>query len=204
VPARAATPAPAPIGLHTSPVRQTRPLERPAASTTTTAGLGGDTDNIGLDNIQFSQARRGDFNNDAAVNGADIDFLCDRINAGTGPISPFDVNFDGSVNQADVNFEVTNILGTKFGDTDTDGDIDLADLGNLATGFGVGGEKRWSRGNFDCDNDVDLNDLGTLATNFDAGRAAALAQFEALVPEPTCGTLLALGCLLSGRRHRSK
>jgi hypothetical protein len=156
-----------------------------------TTGLGGDTDNIGLDNIQFSQARRGDFNNDAAVNGADIDLLCDRINAGTGPISPFDVNGDGSVNQADVNFEVTNILGTKFGDTDTDGDVDLNDLGNLASGFGQPGEKRWSRGNFDCDNDVDLNDLGTLATNFGGGREAALAEFQALVPEPAGAVILA-------------
>ena len=101
-----------------------------------------------------------------------------------------DVNNDGSVNQADVNFEVTNILETKFGDTDTDGDVDLNDLGNLASGFQVPGEKRWSRGNFDCDNDVDLPDLGTLATNFQAGRAAAYAEFQTLIPEPSAGLLL--------------
>jgi hypothetical protein len=145
----------------------------------------------------------GDFNNDAAVNATDIDLLCDRINAGTGSVVPFDVNGDGSVNQADVNFEVTNILDTKFGDTDTDGDVDLNDLGNLASGFNVAGEKRWSRGNFDCDQDVDLNDLGTLATNFGAGRGAALAAFEAMVPEPALGGLLLLGMAVhAGRRRR--
>jgi hypothetical protein len=52
------------------------------------------------------------------------------------------------------------------------------DLGNLASGFGQPGEKRWSKGNFDCDNDVDLKDLGTLAANFQGGRKAALAQLS--------------------------
>jgi hypothetical protein len=83
--------------------------------------------------------------------------------------------------------------------------VDLNDLGNLASGFGQPGEKRWSRGNFDCDNDVDLNDLGTLATNFEAGREAALAQFETPVPEPTGGVgLLILSYLLSGRCRSRK
>jgi hypothetical protein len=154
-----------------------------------------------LDLIQLSAPRLpGDFNSDGAVNATDIDLLCDRINAGAGATSPFDVNADGLVNTADVNFEVTNILHTKFGDTDTDGDVDLADLGNLASGFQVAGERRWSRGNFDCDTDVDLADLGTLATNFQAGRAAALAEFQALVPEPAIGVMLMV--LLPGMLRR--
>jgi hypothetical protein len=146
----------------------------------------------------------GDFNADAVVNATDIDLLCDRINANTGPVSPFDVNNDGSVNNADVNFEVTQILDTKFGDTDTDGDVDLNDLGNLASGFGIAGEKRWSKGNFDCDQDVDLNDLGTLATNFGAGRAAAMAAFEALVPEPAAGVLILALAPAATRRRRCR
>jgi hypothetical protein len=87
------------------------------------------------------------------------------------------------------------------GDTDLDGDVDLSDLGNLATAYGVMTNATWDIGDFDSDGDVDLNDLGTLATNFEGGRAAALAQFSAIVPEPTsCAGLLALGWLLSGRR----
>jgi hypothetical protein len=43
----------------------------------------------------------------------------------------------------------------------------------------------WTDGNFDYDQDLNLNDLGTLATNFGgAGREAAMAAFEGLVPEP--------------------
>jgi hypothetical protein len=147
-------------------------------------------------------ALEGDFNADAKVDATDIDLLCNRINAATGDVEPFDVNNDGSVNQADVNFQVTSILHTKFGDTDTDGDVDLNDLGNLASGFGIAGEKRWSRGNFDCDLDVDLNDLGTLATNFQAGRAAAFAAFEAAVPEPSAVFLLGSGALGMWVRRR--
>jgi hypothetical protein len=144
----------------------------------------------------------GDFNADAVVNATDIDLLCDRINAGVGPASPWDLNNDGSVNNDDVAFEVEEILDTEFGDTDTDGDVDLNDLGNLASGFGQPSERRWSRGNFDCDQDVDLNDLGTLATNFQGGREAALAAFESLVPEPSALRLLALLGALSARRRR--
>jgi hypothetical protein len=69
--------------------------------------------------------------------------------------------------------------------------VPLSDLGNLATSFGMSNPIiDWINGNFDSDNDVDLNDLGTLATNFQAGRAAAFAEFQALVPEPAAGVLL--------------
>jgi hypothetical protein len=92
------------------------------------------------------------------------------------------------------------------GDTDLDGDVDLNDLGNLATSFGKSNASiDWINGDFDNDNDVDLNDLGTLATNFEAGRAAALAQFDRPVPEPIGGAgLLILSHLLSGRRRSRK
>jgi hypothetical protein len=152
---------------------------------------------LGVDNITALGAAglAGDFNNDAVVGATDIDLLCDAIESSQPP-GDFDVNGDGSLNDADLTYEVETILGTQFGDTDTDGDVDLADLGNLATGFGQTGERRWSRGNSDCDQDVDLNDLGTLATNFQSGRAAAMAEFAALVPEPTTlpfAALIALG-----------
>jgi hypothetical protein len=162
-----------------------------------------------FDNLTFTTALSpggltGDFNNDAALNAADIDLLCNRINAGTGDVQLFDVNEDGVVDMDDVTFFVQDLLNTSFGDTDTDGDVDLNDLGNLASGFNVPGEKRWSRGNFDCDNDVDLPDLGTLATNFQAGRAAALAQFNALVPEPAAAGLLSLVVVPLIARRRSQ
>jgi hypothetical protein len=89
------------------------------------------------------------------------------------------------------------------GDTDGDGDVDLSDLGNLATSFGLSNANiDWINGDFDSDNDVDLNDLGTMATNFDAGRAQAYAEFQSLVPEPAWLTVLPMGLLLTKRRTR--
>jgi hypothetical protein len=90
---------------------------------------------------------------------------------------------------------------TYFGDTDVDGDVDVADLGKLATcwqGAGV-----WSGGDFDYNGSVNVNDLGLLATNWQAGvgnplgpdLASALASFGLpafSVPEPTMAGMLLL------------
>lgn len=93
------------------------------------------------------------------------------------------------------------------GDADRDGDVDLSDLGRLATSYGNSQWMRWQNGDFDWDGDVDLNDLGALATNYGHGQAAAFADFQSLlanVPEPTmAATLLLLPWLAQrpGRRH---
>jgi hypothetical protein len=80
------------------------------------------------------------------------------------------------------------IAFTWAGDSDLDGDVDVADLGNLASSwqsFAV-----WGGGDFDYSGIVDVNDLGMLASNWQAGVSlvdslAALALPGAAVPEPT-------------------
>ena len=76
----------------------------------------------------------GDFNNDSVVNSTDIDLLCDAIDGGGDP-NVYDVNGDTFVDSADVIQLVEGVLETEFGDSDTDGDVDLSDLGNLATNY---------------------------------------------------------------------
>jgi probable HAF family extracellular repeat protein len=86
------------------------------------------------------------------------------------------------------------------GDCDNDGDVDVSDLGILATFYGatnpptdpLGPEQ----GNFDGDNDVDVSDLGILATNYGLGAGPTAT------PEPATVTLLALGITLLVRRNR--
>jgi hypothetical protein len=119
------------------------------------------------------------------------------------------VNGDTFVDSADVTELVEVILGTEFGDSDTDGDVDLSDLGNLATNYEQSPPRGWGQGDFDCDNDVDLSDLGTLATNYSGGQAQAYSEFSALtgveVPEPAGLASLALlaGAKAAfGRRRR--
>jgi autotransporter-associated beta strand protein len=105
---------------------------------------------------------------------------------------------------------------TRGGDTDLDGDVDVADLGNLASKWQTAGV--WTGGDFDYSGSVDVADLGILASNWQTGVAGssapslgeALAAFGlpgASVPEPaTCGLLSALAAWSLKRpgRRRSR
>jgi hypothetical protein len=52
------------------------------------------------------------------------------------------------------------------GDTDIDGDVDIADLGKLSANYGKTSGCGWPEGDFDGDGDVDLVDLGAMAGNY--------------------------------------
>jgi hypothetical protein len=69
--------------------------------------------------------------------------------------------------------------GWMPGDTDCDGDVDLVDLGHLATYYGTTSGATWAMGDFDGDGDVDLVDLGNLATYYGYGVPAAPLNFAA-------------------------
>jgi formylglycine-generating enzyme required for sulfatase activity len=79
-----------------------------------------------------------------------------------------------TVDQSDNDFE-----SRLLGDTDHDGDVDLVDLGNLATYYGTTSGAIWAMGDFDGDGDVDLVDLGNMATNYGYGVPAAPLDFTA-------------------------
>jgi adhesin HecA-like repeat protein len=101
---------------------------------------------------------------------------------------------------------------TYFGDSDLDGDVDIADLGRLATHWQSAGS--WIDGDFDYSGSVNVNDLGLLATNWQAGVGNPLGPSlaEALtslglsnvsVPEPTTlGLVVALTLPCYRRRRR--
>jgi autotransporter-associated beta strand protein len=82
---------------------------------------------------------------------------------------------------------------TYFGDSDLDGDVDVADLGNLASNWQTSAV--WTGGDFDYTGLVDVNDLGLLASNWQAGvgnplgptlnqALSSLGLPSAVVPEP--------------------
>jgi len=93
--------------------------------------------------------------------------------------------------------------GIVAGDADLDGDVDLSDLGTLASSYGITNGGLWLTGDFDLDGDIDLADLSTLAANYGAGSIQAIADFQSLlaVPEPSALAFLLFGCLIS-LRHR--
>jgi hypothetical protein len=105
---------------------------------------------------------------------------------------------------------------TFGGDANLDGQVDVTDLGALATNWQQSGV--WTAGDFNYDGLVDVSDLGILATNWQAGVAGAGSSqslAEALasvglggtsVPEPAGVALVALLCgpvLRAGRRRRT-
>jgi hypothetical protein len=105
---------------------------------------------------------------------------------------------------------------TYYGDADLDGDVDVGDLGRLATAWQTADV--WTGGDFDLNGSVDVNDLGLLATNWQAGvgnplapdgppwafaeAAAALGLPTVAVPEPGCLALFGAVGVLSTRRRR--
>jgi autotransporter-associated beta strand protein len=109
----------------------------------------------------------------------------------------------------------TSSLLIKFtfpGDANLDGQVDVTDLGALATSWQTSAP--WTGGDFDYSGFVDVTDLGALATNWQAGVGSPLgrASFtDALaavglggvsVPEPATMGIIALGAWSLKRPRR--
>ena len=54
------------------------------------------------------------------------------------------------------------VAGSRLGDFDDDGDVDLSDLAQLLATYGVTGSIPYANGDLDGDGDVDLTDLAAL------------------------------------------
>jgi hypothetical protein len=100
---------------------------------------------------------------------------------------------------------------TYFGDSDLDGDVDIADLGNLATNWQSIGS--WTGGDFDYNGTVNVNDLGLLASNWQSGVSSPLSGSFAdtlagfglastSVPEPGLLPILSAFSVALARRRR--
>ncbi|QDU72055.1 hypothetical protein [Mucisphaera calidilacus] len=125
-------------------------------------------------------ASPGDFDANAVVNGADIDFLSAALRAGSTD-SMYDLDGSGVVDGDDLTYLIGTVIRTTSGDANLDYRVDLLDLSALASGFG--GSGTWSTGDFNGDGLTDLLDLSALASHFEGGDG---------VPEPGLGMLVAL------------
>ena len=114
----------------------------------------------------------------------------------------------GSFNSQAIDGSAILLKYTYYGDANLDGQVDISDLGALATAWQTGGV--WSQGDFDYSGFVDISDLGKLATNWQAGvgnplgpsfdeALASVGLAGANVPEPAAVGLLACGALLLRR-----
>lgn len=161
--------------------------------------------------------RRANVNGDAITSPADIDLLYTKFGAG-GDIWLYDLDVNGAVGKSDLDTMVTDMLFTRFGDTNLDRRVDFSDLLRLAQGYGQAGT--WLSGDFNGDQFVNFNDLLAIAQNYgfvglisegsnDADPHSSFAADFALlrshgffVPEPASVTGVLLGgTLMRRRRH---
>jgi autotransporter-associated beta strand protein len=100
---------------------------------------------------------------------------------------------------------------TFAGDADLDGDVDVGDLGRLASNWQMSAP--WTSGDFDYNGTVDVNDLGLLASNWQAGvsgaSGAALSDtlialgLPVSVPEPMLAATFAVFLHMGASRRRN-
>jgi len=153
--------------------------------------------------IRENAVLAGDVNDDGLSNADDIDLLCDNLG---GDPDIYDMDDDGDVDADDQVYLIENFVelqdgsgrvGTKPGDFNLDGLVDLADLTILKTNAGLTGIG-YADGNANCDDVVDLADLTILRTN--AGWEAPAGP----VPEPATVALLLVGGAAALLRRRRR
>jgi hypothetical protein len=103
---------------------------------------------------------RGDINQDGRLTAADVDLLCERLDAND---PAYDLNQDRLLNSDDVNHLIERLWLTTPGDANLDGLFNSADLVLV---FQAGeyednrrGNSSWSEGDWNCDGEFTTADL---------------------------------------------
>lgn len=118
----------------------------------------------------------GDYDGNGQLNCLDVNMLIQAKISGQST-GVFDLNGDQVVNQADLNYWITNLKHTLPGDANFDRVVDGSDFGIWnANKFSLAAD--WCRGDFNGDGAIDGSDFGIWNAN----------KFRAaLVPEPVAG-----------------
>ncbi len=145
---------------------------------------------------------RGDITDDGHITADDIDELFATDASSDTLVNEWhDLTGDGTVDSSDLDELVQEILGTYYGDTDLDGDVDLGDLGMMLGGYGSTSGMGWADGDLDGDAQIGLSDLGKLLGSYGSTGSVG-AGAPAPTPEPTTMLLLGLGGAALIRRRR--
>lgn len=138
----------------------------------------------------------GDVNGSGEVDADDISFFCFRLGQTNEAV---ELSGDEMLSIDDVSVLVEQILGTRPGDANLDGEVGFEDFLVLSQNFGQG-NGNWNRGDFNCDREMGFEDFLLLSENFGFSSAAAqsAAGQLAAVPEPTGQALLCISLLTIG------
>lgn len=138
----------------------------------------------------------GDFDGDGALTATDIDTLTGAIRNGDQD-SQYDLNSDGSINDADVGYFVAELKKTWFGDSNLDGFFDTTDLvETFQTGEyedDIVGNSGWADGDWNGNGDFGSEDF--VVAFGDGGFEQGARTATAAVPEPN-GHLLAIVAMM--------
>jgi len=142
----------------------------------------------------YERISPGDFDQDGDVDADDIDLLCANIG---GAPDPYDLDGDADVDLDDQTVLIETLVewsdgvnsgvGTRRGDWNLDGQVNVTDLQITKAYFGQSG-LGWAQGDGNCDGLADLTDLQILKADF--------GYVAAPVPEPLTMGLLAIGACL--------
>ncbi len=145
-----------------------------------------------------------DFDGDGVLGAGDLDLLSTEIRAGTNNAS-FDVNGDGAVDVADLNFLVgdESKLHTWIGDSNLDGEFNSSDFVSVfgAAKYETGQPATWSEGDWNGDGEFTSGDF-VAAFNVGGYEKGQRTAGVAAVPEPSGVLLLLIGMVALRRRAR--
>ena len=159
----------------------------------------------------FAGKRVGDFDKDGMLDADDIDLLTANLSIPKEAEYAYDTDDDGMFDDADRLFLINDLMQTRVGDLDVDGDVDSADITVLATnwtGASQAGEgSTYGTGDVDFDGDVDAADRLLIVQNWTGaqmteGRASSSLTLTNVIPEPA-GAILAIMAAAAFFRRRS-
>ena len=119
-------------------------------------------------------------------------------------LAQYDLNGNGAVNQADVDYLVHTILHTNYGDANLDGRVDYPDIQTVLNNW-LATDAGWAKGDFNGDGVVNNADLQLVLDNWMStsfSSSVMLGSGMESAPKPTSLALLAAGAVLALRRRR--
>jgi subtilisin-like proprotein convertase family protein len=134
----------------------------------------------GQANLVASLSALGDVNQDGVINSSDIDAINGHFGSVVANLSlaRYDLNGDNVVSQADVTYELSNILHRTYGDANLDGLVDFIDFQTLLDHWQLHGAV-WAQADFTGDGVVDFSDFQKLLDNWNPAGTALVSQIAA-------------------------